>query len=100
MLITIITALLPIIVTLGLGLFSGYKQQFNQTQAETLNKMIMLYALPLMLFAGILGTALTEILQNIDIHFWVLAGILGGFLLVFLIYEGFLYMGFPQLSHL
>lgn len=85
MLITIITALLPIIVTLGLGLFSGYKQQFNQTQAETLNKMIMLYALPLMLFAGILGTPLTEILQNIDIPLWVLAGMFGGFLLVFLI---------------
>lgn len=83
MLITIITALLPIIVTLGLGLFSGYKKQFNQTQAETLNKMIMLYALPLMLFAGILGTPLSDILQNIDIPLWVLAGMLGGFVLVF-----------------
>lgn len=85
MLITIITALLPIIVTLGLGLFAGYKKQFSQDQAQTLNKMVMLYTLPLMLFSGILGTPISDIMQNLNIFLWVFVGMFGGYILVFLI---------------
>lgn len=49
MLETIVTALLPIVVTLLLGYFAGLRHDFSQDQASVLNRMVMLYALPLLL---------------------------------------------------
>ncbi|EMS1065113.1 AEC family transporter [Providencia stuartii] len=85
MLDTIITALLPIVVTLLLGYFAGYRHDFNKDQATILNKMVMLYALPLLLFAGILSTPLTEVINNVDVFLWIFVGMVVGFLAVFLI---------------
>lgn len=85
MLDTIITALLPIVVTLLLGYFAGHRHDFNKDQATILNRMVMLYALPLLLFAGILSTPLKEIINNIDVFIWIFIGMVAGFLLVFLI---------------
>lgn len=83
MLETIITALLPIVVTLMLGYFAGWERSFSQDQATVLNRMVMLYALPLMLFAGILSTSLTAISQNVPLFVWTAIGMVGGLVLVF-----------------
>ncbi|CAM4190970.1 AEC family transporter [Kerstersia similis] len=83
MLETIITALLPIVVTLMLGYFAGWERSFSQDQASVLNRMVMLYALPLMLFAGILSTSLTAISQNIPLFIWTAIGMIGGLIIVF-----------------
>lgn len=83
MLETIVTALLPIVVTLMLGYFAGWERSFTQDQAAVLNRMVMLYALPLLLFAGILGTPLTTITQNIPLFVWTAVGMVGGWMLVF-----------------
>lgn len=85
MLDTIITALLPIIVTLLLGYFAGSRHEFNKDQATVLNKMVMLYALPLLLFSGILSTPLAEVIKNADVFLWIFIGMVGGFVVVFLI---------------
>jgi malonate transporter and related proteins len=52
---TIIGALLPVVVTLLLGFVAGWRHDFDGKQATTLNRMVMLYALPLALFAGMAG---------------------------------------------
>jgi malonate transporter len=46
----IMGALLPIVVILLLGFFSGWHKDFTGDQATILNRMVMLYALPLLLF--------------------------------------------------
>ena len=85
MLETIVTALLPIVVTLLLGYFAGSRHDFSQDQASVLNRMVMLYALPLLLFTGILNTPLSEISKSMDVFLWISIGMVGGFILVFLI---------------
>ena len=85
MLDTIITALLPIVVTLLLGYFAGSRHEFSKDQATVLNKMVMLYALPLLLFSGILSTPLTEIIKNADVFLWIFIGMIVGFIAVFFI---------------
>jgi len=52
MLNTVIGTLLPIVVTLVLGFFAVWHKDFNTDQASALNRMVMLYALPMSLFAG------------------------------------------------
>ena len=48
----VVGALLPLIVTLGLGFFAAWRHDFTPEQASVLNRMVLLYALPLLLFAG------------------------------------------------
>lgn len=99
MLETIITALLPIVVTLMLGYFAGWERSFSQDQATVLNRMVMLYALPLMLFAGILSTSLSAITQNIPLFVWTAVGMVGGLILVFLL-SRFVFRSSSQLAAL
>lgn len=54
---TLTTALLPIVLTLLLGFFAGWHHDFRADQAPVLNRMVMLYALPLNLFAGMVGVS-------------------------------------------
>jgi malonate transporter and related proteins len=58
MLKTVVSALLPIVVTLALGFFAAWYEDFKADQASVLNRMVMLYALPMSLFAG-MATILT-----------------------------------------
>src|ERR1700677_189902 len=48
----IMGALLPIVVILLLGFFSGWHKDFTGDQATILNRMVTLYALPLLLFGS------------------------------------------------
>jgi len=52
----ILTALLPVIVTVSIGYFSGMHHDFAWDQAGVLTKTVMLYALPLNLFSGMVVT--------------------------------------------
>lgn len=82
---TIIGALLPIIVTLMLGLLAGWHKDFSADQATVLNRMVMLYALPLSLFSGMIQVSLQELLSDGYLLILVTAGMLGGFLISFLL---------------
>jgi malonate transporter and related proteins len=48
---TVLGALLPLIVTLGLGFFAAWRHEFSAKQATVLNKMVLVYAVPLLLFS-------------------------------------------------
>jgi hypothetical protein len=52
---TVIGALLPVIVTLLIGVVAAWHHDFDAKQATVLNRMVMLYALPMLLFAGMVA---------------------------------------------
>lgn len=85
MIATIIGALLPIVVTLILGFIAGWHHDFDGKQATILNRMVMLYALPLSLFAGMVGTARDQVLSQGPLALAILAGMAGFYAVVFLI---------------
>jgi malonate transporter and related proteins len=82
---TIISALLPIVVTLMLGFAAGWHQDFDEKQAAILNRMIMLYALSLNLFAGMIGTPRDDILRQGVLAITILLGMVGTYAIVFVI---------------
>ena len=46
----IIGALLPVVVTLALGMLAGWHRDYGVDAARSLNHMVLVYALPLALF--------------------------------------------------
>ncbi len=62
---TLATALLPIVVTLLLGYFAGWHHDFTADQAPVLNRMVMLYALPLSLFAGMVTVGRSTLVSDL-----------------------------------
>lgn len=60
----IIGALLPVIIILLLGFFAGAHHDFNREQAAVINRMVMLYALPLSLFSGLVTTSIDELVKE------------------------------------
>jgi len=82
---TIVGALLPIVVTLLLGFFAGWHKDFDGGQAAILNRMVMLYALPLSLFAGMVATSRDQVLSQGPLALAILAGMAGGYAVVFFV---------------
>lgn len=85
MIATIIGALLPIVITLILGFVAGWHHDFDGKQATILNRMVMLYALPLSLFAGMVGTARDEVLSQGTLALAIFVGMAGAYAVVFLV---------------
>lgn len=82
---TIIGALLPVVVTLALGFIAGWHKDFESRHATILNRMVMLYALPLALFAGMVGIARDQVLSQGLPALAILIGMAGGYAVVFLV---------------
>ena len=82
---TIITALLPIVVTLILGYVAGWHQDFDGKQAAILNRMVMLYALPLNLFAGMMSTPRDAVLAQGPLALAILLSMAGTYAIVLVI---------------
>jgi malonate transporter len=82
---TIIGALLPVVVTLLLGFVAGWRQDFDSAHALILNRMVMLYVLPLALFAGMVGIARDQVLSQGPLALAILIGMGGGYAVVFLV---------------
>ena len=81
---TVIGALLPIVVTLILGFIAGWHHDFDAKQAGILNRMVMLYALPLSLFAGMVGTDRAQVLSQGPLAISILIGMAGAYAVVYL----------------
>ena len=81
---TIIGALLPIVVVLLLGYFSGWHKDFSGDQATTLNRMVMLYSLPLLLFGSTVSISRAKLQENVPLALAVAAGMIGSFFIVLL----------------
>jgi predicted permease len=82
---TIVGALLPIVVTLLFGFFAGWHKDFDGGQAAILNRMVMLYALPLSLFAGMVATSRDQVLSQGPLALAILVGMAGGYAVVFIV---------------
>lgn len=85
MLTTLLLAILPIVVTLGLGALAGWRQEFSVDTSNSLIQLVMTYALPLSLFGGVLTLKRTVILQNIAVAIWLAVGMLGGLLILIVV---------------
>jgi malonate transporter and related proteins len=81
----VVGALLPLIVTLAFGFFAGWHHDFTPAQASVLNRMVLLYALPLMLFAGMVTIKRSTLTSDLGLAAAIAAGMLGTYLLTFLI---------------
>jgi hypothetical protein len=79
---TVLTALAPIVVTLLVGFVAAWHQDFGAKDAAVLNRMVLLYAVPVALFVGTAGTARGELAQEVAFavamcvaQAWIEAGI-------------------------
>ena len=81
----ILGALLPVIVTLALGMLAGWRRDQDTGAAEALNRMVLVYALPLALFAGTITVSRQELVGQWPLLAALLAGTVLPFLLAFLV---------------
>src|SRR5258707_10351398 len=84
---TILSALAPIVFTLLLGFVAAWRHDFGPKEASVLNRMVLLYAVPLALFVGTVGTPRADLVQDITLVVALFAAIVGLYALVFLLFH-------------
>src|ERR1700689_1033406 len=67
MLDTILSALLPMAFTFLLGFGAARRHDFGSKDASTLNRMVLLYAVPMALFAGTVTTSRAALSRDIPL---------------------------------
>jgi len=85
MMLTILSTMLPIVVTLLLGFVAAWHHDFTAKEATILNRMVLTYAVPLAVFVGTVGTSRHQLIQSIPLALAILVGIVGMYLLVYLL---------------
>jgi len=88
----ILSALLPMVVTFLLGFVAAWRHDFGSKDASTLNRMVLLYAVPLALFAGTVTTSLPALGQDIPMVIALCVAIIGLYGVVFLLSRIVLHM--------
>lgn len=83
----ILYAIVPIIVIMGLGFFSGRSGAFDGKAAKMLNKLVLVYALPAALFVAIVDASRQMLVQDIKLSLISLFGIMFCFMAVYFIYK-------------
>src|SRR5580700_1343758 len=81
----VIGALLPLIVTLALGFFAAWRHEFTPDQALVLNRVVLLYALPLLLFAGTVTIKPGTLPGSLGLAASIIAAMVGAYLLTLLV---------------
>ena len=84
MLSTILGALLPMVVTFLLGFVAAWRHDFGSKDAPTLNRMVLVYAVPLALFAGTVTTSRAALSQDVPLVIALSVAIIGLYGVVFL----------------
>src|SRR6266404_2206528 len=74
---TILGALLPMVVTFLLGFVAAWRRDFGPKDAAILNRMVLRYAVPLMLFAGTVSTPRAELSQDVPLLIALCVAIVG-----------------------
>jgi malonate transporter len=82
---TIAGALLPIVITFLLGFVGAWRGDFRREEASILNRLVMTYALPLMLFTGTLSTSRANLIQDVPLVVALCLAILGMYGVVFVL---------------
>jgi malonate transporter and related proteins len=85
MLETIVEALLPMVVTFLLGFVAAWRGDFGPKDAAILNRMVLLYAVPLMLFAGTVSTPRAELSQDLPLLIALCVAVVGLYGMVLLL---------------
>ena len=85
MLDAILGSLLPVVVTFLLGLVAAWRSDFRRQDASILNRMVLTYALPLMLFVGTASTPRAQLSQGVPLLMAGGLAILGMYGAVFLL---------------
>jgi malonate transporter len=85
MLNTILGALLPMVVTFLLGFVAAWHHDFAGNDASILNRMVLLYAVPLALFAGTVTTPRAALRQDIPLLIALCVAVIGLYAVVFLL---------------
>ena len=84
---TVLGALAPIVVTLLLGFVAAWRHDFEPTEATVLNRMVMLYAVPIALFVGTIGTARAELVKDVAFAVTIFVAVVGLYGLVLLLFR-------------
>jgi malonate transporter len=82
---TIAGALLPIVITLLLGFVGAWRGDFQREDASILNRLVLTYALPLMLFAGTMSTSRANLSQGVPLLIVSCVALVGMYCLVFVL---------------
>jgi malonate transporter len=81
---TILGALLPMVVTFLLGLLAAWHHDFGAKEATILNRMVLVYAVPLALFAGTVTSSRAELSQDLPLVIALCVGTIGFYGVIFL----------------
>src|ERR1700726_2129011 len=81
---TILSALLPMVVTFLLGFVAAWRHDFGSKDAATLNRMVLVYAVPGALFAGTVTTSRAALGHDIPLVIALCVAIIGLYGVVFL----------------
>jgi malonate transporter len=84
---TILGALAPIVITLLLGFVAAWRHDFGLTDASVLNRMVLLYAVPIALFVGTIGTSRADLVKDVAFAVAICLAIVGLYGLVFLLFR-------------
>lgn len=84
MLNTIQSAVLPTVVTFLLGFVAAWRHDFGSKDASILNRMVLVYSVPLALFAGTVMTSRAELSQDLPMFAALCVVIIGLYAAVFL----------------
>src|SRR6202051_150393 len=81
---TILSALLPMVVTFLLGFVAAWRHDFGVKDAPTLNRMVLGYAVPFARFSGTVTTSRAALGQDIPLVIALCVAIIGLYGVVFL----------------
>lgn len=96
---TLIFALIPIFLTIGLGYLSAAKKIFDAQDSKSFVKLVLSFMLPLHVFGGLWGTSRKILIANIPLMSWLALSIIIFFLLMMAVYH-FLLHNSRQLASL
>src|ERR1700733_5339773 len=85
MLDTILSALLPMVFTFLLGFVAARRHDFGSKDASTLNRMVLLYAVPVALFAGAVTSSRAALSRDIPLVISLCVGIIGLYCVVLML---------------
>jgi malonate transporter and related proteins len=84
---TVLGALSPVVVTLLLGFVAAWRHDFGPTEATVLNRMVLLYAVPIALFVGTIGTPRADLVEDVAFGVAMFVAIVGLYGLMFLLFR-------------
>jgi len=84
---TVLGVLAPIVVTLLLGFVAASRHDFGPTEASVLNRMVLLYAVPIALFIGTIGIPRADLVEDVAFAVAMFVAIVCLYGLVFLLFR-------------